>query len=269
MKAFFLQVVKTRVGCAYFSPLNRRSGLGFTLIELLVVISIIGTLACLLLPALASAKEQAKKAQCISNLHQLGVALQIYTEDQNYYPMATSDGLTGAWQRALHELVPDNVFYCPLTFRPSEAFIRIFGVSAAITPHYGYNVLGGAWKGTPPYNPGLGGDVDLNTGARTPTPFNRVSVPSQMIAITDSSPFINPIPGPQPAANIPNEIYLSFPYLIPLFNEYGVGNWHDTGANAMFCDAHVQFAKQSYWISATTPVRRLWNNDNQSHPEWW
>jgi prepilin-type N-terminal cleavage/methylation domain-containing protein len=58
---------------------TRRSA--FTLIELLVVIAIISILASMLMPTFSRAREQARKIVCVSNLNQLGTAIQMYTQD--------------------------------------------------------------------------------------------------------------------------------------------------------------------------------------------
>src|SRR5579862_3600237 len=61
---------------------------GFTLIELLVVIAVIATLAAILFPVFAQAREKAGQASCLSNLTQLGLALALYVQDYDErYPL--------------------------------------------------------------------------------------------------------------------------------------------------------------------------------------
>jgi prepilin-type N-terminal cleavage/methylation domain-containing protein/prepilin-type processing-associated H-X9-DG protein len=69
--------------------MRRSAPRGFTLVELLVVIGIIALLIALLLPTMQRAREQAKSAQCLSNLHQMGVAAAAYAADnRGLFPLA-------------------------------------------------------------------------------------------------------------------------------------------------------------------------------------
>jgi prepilin-type N-terminal cleavage/methylation domain-containing protein len=75
---------------------SHRTPMAFTLIELLVVLAIIAVLIALLLPSVTSARNTAYRTRCLHNIREIGLALQIYTQDYHDYPAATDGGSLGA-----------------------------------------------------------------------------------------------------------------------------------------------------------------------------
>lgn len=117
----------------------------FTLIELLVVISIIAVLAAILFPVFARARENARRASCMSNMKQMGLAVMMYAQDydENYplYRRATTEPppipvyKTGYWEWE-HMIYPytksEQVYRCPSGYGNTSPYNGEYGANYSL-----------------------------------------------------------------------------------------------------------------------------------------
>jgi prepilin-type N-terminal cleavage/methylation domain-containing protein/prepilin-type processing-associated H-X9-DG protein len=173
---------------------------GFTLIEILVVVAIIALLLAILLPSLGRAKEVSRQVVCESNLHQFGIALQMYVDKYRcFVPFSTEKGEWGRWPRLIgetrslrnstanirHGLV--QLATCPTVPERSRALkLTNHKMDRDIAYGYNYIYLGDSrwlWKG----------------GARRwPFSATHIKYPGQTIAIADSDGTGGWCPQPSP-----------------------------------------------------------------------
>ena len=117
---------------------------GFTLIELLVVIAIIAILAALLLPALSTAKERAKRTKCISNLRQFGISHTLYANDNRHIVLETRE-TAGAYRHPSTVTMRNVPGFSYYTWEALSPYIPGVNVTTSST-----NVGGIWWCPSPP-----------------------------------------------------------------------------------------------------------------------
>ena len=233
----------------------------FTLIELLVVIAVVALLAALLLPSLSRAKATASSTSCRSNLHQIGLAVQMYLGDFRRYPINWEIAVTSVSADGVRiesgSLMPylsqnHKVFYCPVQ---EDCPLRLWDPVGGDDRLSGYalNNYGtadseqfvalrlGLGVGSPP--------VEVEEG--------KVRCPADMIAYGDCFTGAR-----QLSPHGTNQWNWDSAVSVP-------SSRHSGGANALFCDGHLEYHKQAEWTRASDNVRARWNNDHQPHPETW
>jgi len=233
--------------------------LAFTLIELLVVIVIIVILAGLLLPALARAREEARRKQCNSNLGQIVKACVTYQEPNGDFFPAQSQYLTGttdvfAPMPSLAILYPGyvdnvNVFRCPSSSDNPGVF-TVFNTAGAR-----FSTFGDPTTPTPPTT--VAAINTLATSAVSGT--GSVSLTGKCSYLYDELTHFRDVgPSQAMASDADGMTWLGASGTYPSYTGYkladGATAWaryptksnHENGQNVMYFDGHVRWADSSY-----------------------
>ena len=212
----------------------------FTLIELLIVIAIIAILAALLLPALSRSKATAQRIKCVSNLHQLGIATQMYWDENGGSCFRYSSGFTNGGQLFWFGwLGPGAEGERPFDATTGALFPYLQGRGVELCPSLNYALAQFKLKAKGAAY-GYGYNLQLSSAINhPPKKVGSIMRPSDIAVLADSAQ-VNTF---QPPASPENPMLEEFYYVNTNRNEATAHFRHGQKASVVFCDGHVTMEK--------------------------